>query len=518
MKSHILIVDDDDLVLSGLAEGLETEGYLVTTAPDGAGALAALGRAAVDLVLTDLVMEGMDGLELLRRVKQSAPDLPVVVITGHGTARSALDAVREGAADYIQKPARSEEIAHRIQTVLDAQDMRRKLAAEREHVREREARHEARTARTTRMRALETLARGVLSDLEPLVERLRAAPDPAIEALGPEFAERFSNAERLLAGLKEFIAVRPPGTDRLDLNELVRAALDSPSWRGLCDQHPKVRVDVKLREGLSAITGSAAALREALLSLLGRLLPMSGAEGCLAIGTGQDHFHEPGGHYYEGASGRYAFVRIQTPCRAADQDLEHLFEPYYACACMGSPTGGFEMTRVYRCVRGHRGFIQVRPDPNAGTEFQLLFPVAEGTVAVPGTVAAPPDAGRILVLDDHPGQRAQAVRLLKDLGYEVDEASGGDEAVARVKAAAGPAGRAYDAVVIDLILGESTDGVDVLRRIVDIAPGQPAVMVGGFADLDRITEARDTGASHYLRKPLTRESLGRALRDLLGAR
>lgn len=515
MKPHVLIVDDDELVLSGLAVSLENEGYEVSTAPNGTEALVLVGRTSVHLVLTDLVMEGMDGLELLRRIKQASPDLPVVVITGHGTARSALDAVREGAADYIQKPARPEEIAHRIQTVLAAQDLRRRLAAERDRDLERQARRELHSARAARMRSLEVFARGVAGELRPFADLLREAPESARAALGPDFGPRFSSLERLLDHLAEFTTPAAAGADPLDLNELVRAALDAPAWRAQCDLHPGVRIDTRLREGLPALAGAAAALREALQILLGRLLPAAGPTGRLAVATGQEHFQELGGHYAEGASGRYVFVRIQTSARADEADFDRLFEPYHAGPCVGTSANGFDLTRVYGCIRRHHGFIQVRTDPAAGTEFQILFPALESGAVPAGTVAAPPEAGRILVLDDTPSHREHTVRLLRNLGYETDEAGSSAEALARARDAAGPGEQGYVCFVIDLVLGEALDGVDTLRALLEIQPGVPAVLLGGFADIDRIGEARDAGAAHYVRKPATRESLGRAVRDAI---
>ena len=108
---RLLIVDDDEMVLSGLAATLEAEGYRVDTAPSGRIALERMEAHPFDLVLTDLVMEDTDGLALLRQVAERWPNVPVVVLTGHGTAASAMDAVRNGAADFIQKPAKSDEIA-----------------------------------------------------------------------------------------------------------------------------------------------------------------------------------------------------------------------------------------------------------------------------------------------------------------------------------------------------------------------------------------------------------------------
>jgi DNA-binding NtrC family response regulator len=144
MNHHVLIVDDDELVLTGLASGLEREGYRTSTALSGQEALALLPDGDIDAVLADMVMDEMDGLELLDLVVQRHPQTPVLILTGHGTAENALLAMRRGAADYIQKPARAEEIARRIRDALDARQFQQRLREQHETDRERRAVRQAR--------------------------------------------------------------------------------------------------------------------------------------------------------------------------------------------------------------------------------------------------------------------------------------------------------------------------------------------------------------------------------------
>ena len=102
---HVLIVDDEVNIRKVLAAMLKREGYEVTTAGDGEQALAAMQRAAIDVVVTDLVMPRLGGLELLKRLSADYPDVPVIFITAHGTVDSAVAALKAGAFDYITKPS-----------------------------------------------------------------------------------------------------------------------------------------------------------------------------------------------------------------------------------------------------------------------------------------------------------------------------------------------------------------------------------------------------------------------------
>jgi len=102
----ILVIDDDPGVCSVLAEYLADEGYRVRAESSGAGGLAAFRRVIYDLVLTDLRMPGVDGLEVVQRVKESSPHTEVVVITGYATIQDGVDAMRHGAYDFLLKPVK----------------------------------------------------------------------------------------------------------------------------------------------------------------------------------------------------------------------------------------------------------------------------------------------------------------------------------------------------------------------------------------------------------------------------
>ena len=104
MAKTILIADDEPGIRSSLQKLLEFEGYRVLLAEDGPRALELSRERAVDLVLLDIKMPGMDGLEVLSHVHADQPQLPVVIISGHGTIQTAVEATRLGAFDFVEKP------------------------------------------------------------------------------------------------------------------------------------------------------------------------------------------------------------------------------------------------------------------------------------------------------------------------------------------------------------------------------------------------------------------------------
>lgn len=110
----ILILEDDDMLRSLLFRALEGQGYSVRARADGEAGIAALRQQPADIVLTDIRMQGMDGMEVLRRVRLEWPQTEVILLTGYATVEAAIEALRHGAYDLLLKPVRLEQ----IQTVI----------------------------------------------------------------------------------------------------------------------------------------------------------------------------------------------------------------------------------------------------------------------------------------------------------------------------------------------------------------------------------------------------------------
>ena len=102
--ARILLVDDEEAILQTMRSILETEGYAVETASGGREAVELFRNAPCDVALCDVKMQGMDGIELLVALREITPELPVIMISGHGTIDTAVEALKKGAYDYIQKP------------------------------------------------------------------------------------------------------------------------------------------------------------------------------------------------------------------------------------------------------------------------------------------------------------------------------------------------------------------------------------------------------------------------------
>jgi len=125
MSKTILVVEDEAMLRQTMAQLLEEEGYEVLQAANGKEAYAMVMERAFDLVLSDVRMPDMDGLTLLGRVKETAPETAVIIVTAYGTVQDAVSAMRAGASDYLLKPVQFEDMLLRIQRALEIEQLSR---------------------------------------------------------------------------------------------------------------------------------------------------------------------------------------------------------------------------------------------------------------------------------------------------------------------------------------------------------------------------------------------------------
>jgi DNA-binding response OmpR family regulator len=123
IEKSILIVDDEKNIRLTLSQALKALKVETDTAANGEEALAKLKEKEFCLILLDLKMPGMDGMEVLRRVREIRPDIRVIILTAYGTIESAVEAMRLGATDFIQKPFSAEEIRELVSRVMDREKL-----------------------------------------------------------------------------------------------------------------------------------------------------------------------------------------------------------------------------------------------------------------------------------------------------------------------------------------------------------------------------------------------------------
>lgn len=118
-KPSVLLVDGEEIFARGLSRMLETEGYDVAVALGGREGLERISSGSIDVLILDMLMPDVDGVEVLRRAREVSPLTEVVVLTGHGSVSAGLEAMRLGAFDYLLKPCELDDLLDRIRRALE---------------------------------------------------------------------------------------------------------------------------------------------------------------------------------------------------------------------------------------------------------------------------------------------------------------------------------------------------------------------------------------------------------------
>jgi two-component system, NtrC family, nitrogen regulation response regulator NtrX len=166
MKPRILVIDDETAIRDSMRMILEYEGYEVLTAATGEEGVSIVEREAPDLVFLDVKMPGMDGLEVLQRLRHLADVSPVVIISGHATISTAVEATRLGAFDFIEKPLSSERV---LVTVRNAVDSRRLRTENRSFRRDAEKRYQIVGESSTLTKVRESIQRAAPTNATVLI-------------------------------------------------------------------------------------------------------------------------------------------------------------------------------------------------------------------------------------------------------------------------------------------------------------------------------------------------------------
>ncbi len=207
------------------------------------------------------------------------------------------------------------------------------------------------------------------------------------------------------------------------------------------------------------------------------------------------------------------YVRLQVADSGSGIPLEvreSIFEPFFTTKRADRRRGsGLGLSVVQSIVHDHNGYLDLETAAGIGTTFSVYLPVSRGALRKDQPQKIEAGSGSILIVDDDELQHEVAGRMLRTLGYDVGAVSGGQEAVDYLRE------RPVDLVLLDMIMPGGMDGLDTYRKILEVRPGQKAILVSGYADSERVRRLQDLGAGAFLRKPARLQTLAEAIRDEL---
>jgi PAS domain S-box-containing protein len=304
-------------------------------------------------------------------------------------------------------------------------------------------------------------------------------------------------------------------TQIVNLNQIVAEFFLTPEFERLTAHHPTVTFQSQPASDLLNLKGSPVHLTKTVMNLLSNAAEAITESGNVIVTTENVYLHRPLPGYHDVREGDYVVLRVQDDgqgIRAEDKDK--IFEPFYTKKVMGRSGTGLGLAVVWGTVKDHQGYITVESQPGQGSVFCLYFPATRQRVAHPRQKARfetlKGNGQKVLIVDDLPEQREVAQSLLEELGYQAVTAESGLDAVEYLK------NHPADIVVLDMLMEPGIDGLETYRRMLQIRPGQKAILVSGYSETKQVKEALALGACEYLRKPYTLEKIGTALQRALG--
>lgn len=379
---------------------------------------------------------------------------------------------------------------------------------------------EAKLMHAQKMEAIGTLAGGVAHDLNNILSGLVSYPDLILMDLPPDSPLKNAiltvkkSGEKAAAIVQDLLTLARRGVavkDIVQLNDIVSEHLESPEYNQLKLYHPQVELATDLETGLLPVKGSPTHLSMTVMNLVSNAAESMPAGGKILISTENRYIDSPLSGYDDVKEGDYVTLTVSdTGLGISAKDMDKIFDPFYTKKVMGKSGTGLGMAVVWGTVKDHRGYIDIQSTRGKGTTFTLYFPVTrEKMFNVNNQLSIKDLAGKgesILIVDDVAEQREIASKMLIKLGYSATAVPNGEAAVDYIK------DNTVDLLVLDMIMDPGIDGLETYKRILDLNPGQKAVIASGFSETDQVKEAQRLGAGTYIKKPYTLERLGTAVR------
>ncbi len=365
-SDHILIVDDSADNVFLIQTILEEEGYAISTAEDGPSALAKIAQSPPHLILLDVMMPGMDGYEVTRRVRQQykSPFIPILLITAHDQA-SVARGLDIGADDFIRKPVEVDELLARVRALLRLKhsvDERDKMARQREDFVSRLT-HDLRTPLVAADRMLQLLQQGALGELSPSMQEAMTTMARSNQNL-LEMVNTLLEVYRYEADRKtlSFFPVELGGL----IQEVVQELTPLAQVKGL-----SLKEDLgEAAQTKSQVMGDRLELRRVLTNLLGNAIKFTDTGSVIVrltsiATTGNGDNPEP-----------MQYIGIEVEDTGPGIPLEEqptLFERFRQGTHKRAGSGlGLYLSR--RIVEAHQGIIDVKSEPGRGSLFIVRLP------------------------------------------------------------------------------------------------------------------------------------------------
>ncbi len=356
IKRKILVVDDNIEFAKTVAKNLEREGFHVSLAPDGNTAIVAASNESPELVLLDLKLPDIPGLELLRIMKSINENMAVIVVTAYGGERVAIDLMKAGAIDFLSKPFNFDDLLNAVHNAFKISD------AQREEKKDERYPHLEKFFPFLAHEIRNPLH--AISGALAIIQRRSDLKDEILSQSVKVIQEEVQHLNEFVQECLDF--VRPPSESRfveIDINEVISFIVNTIPHRfeELCQ---KMSVSTDLTPGLPKIFGNYEEIKQALLNLVRNGLEAMDNGGELII---RSSFHP------EPKPGWVRVVLVDHGLGMKEENLQFLFHPFFTTKPRGTGLGLAICKRII--VERHQGKIQIESQEGKGTTVTVELPI-----------------------------------------------------------------------------------------------------------------------------------------------
>jgi len=359
-RYKILLIDDEEVVLDSCVRMLRGGHYEIATAMDGASGVALAKEFHPDLVIVDLKMPGISGLEVLEQIHQYDPTIVSIMLTGFATVGSAVDAMKKGACDFLPKPIAPDEFRlvvaralERRRLILETQALRR----EKEMLREQFAAivsHELKSP-------LGAIQQNLFALAEELSDKLTDEQRQRLERMKTRVADLMKLIQTWLKLISADISKIRENFQPVAVRDIVAKAVESVQNEAT---RKAITITVEGADSPCRVNGDEGTLVQALVNLLNNAVKYSrnGSDVQVRI-TEQD--------------GMVVVSVIDHGVGIASEELPHVFEDFYRApsSATGQQGTGLGLPLSRRIVEAHGGTITASSEPGKGSTFRLRLPV-----------------------------------------------------------------------------------------------------------------------------------------------
>jgi signal transduction histidine kinase len=368
---RLLLVDDETSFLNPVAKRLKKRGIFPELASGGEQCLSILESQAIDVVVTDIKMPGMDGIRLLKAIREKYPDIEVMLLTGQASIQDGVEGIKAGAFDYLTKPIEIEQLLEKIhlayEKIVDRKEKRKEAEFRVRYLEE----VWTQIVQSEKLASLGRLAAGVAHEINNPLTGILLYGNMMLEKLEDNnplkqhlkyVLEDANRCKEIVKNLLAYSRQNSPSKEQFELNSLVQSSLS------LIEDH-KIFKNFSLVKELAdysiQIYADKNQLTQVIINLVMNAVDAMDDRGKLTIRT------------YRDEKAGMACLEVQDTGTGIPQEvISKIFDPFFTTKMPGKGTG-LGLSTIYGIVKENNGRISVKETSHEGTTFILELPIKD---------------------------------------------------------------------------------------------------------------------------------------------